>query len=160
SEPVLRLESYKCIVRCFMSDVVATASKPGLASRLARALTMDLTPLRASRDYRLVYTGQFVSNFGSAIIYVVLPSQMYALTKSTLAVGMLGAVEFAPMLLMAFIGGALADHFDRRRLVVSAELGLILCCLGLILNSLSGSPRPWILFLIAAMFAALNGIHR
>lgn len=121
---------------------------------------MDLTPLRASRDYRLVYTGQFVSNFGSAISYVVLPWQMYALTKSTLAVGMLGAVEFAPMLLMAFIGGALADHFDRRRLVVSAELGLILCCLGLILNSLSGSPRPWILFLIAAMFAALNGIHR
>src|SRR5262249_60660238 len=49
---------------------------------------------------------------------------------------------------------------DRRGVVRSEALGLILVCLGLILNSLSGSPRPWILFLIAAMFAALNGIHR
>ncbi len=50
-------------------------------------MAIDVTPLRISHDYRLLYTGQFVSAFGSAISYVVLPWQMYQLTKSTFAVG-------------------------------------------------------------------------
>jgi len=127
---------------------------------LLSALTMDLTPLRASRDYRLLFTGQFVSRFGSAISYVVLPWQMYQLTKSTFAVGMLGIAEFVPMLLMAFVGGALADYMDRRRLIIAAETGLMLCCAALVWNSLLPAPHPWILFVIAGLFAGINGIHR
>ncbi|HVG19266.1 MAG TPA: MFS transporter, partial [Blastocatellia bacterium] len=124
------------------------------------ALTIDLTPLRASRDYRLLFAGQFVSGFGSAISYVALPWQMYQLTKSSFAVGMLGIVEFIPMFLSAFVGGALADYIDRRRLIFLSEFGLTLCCGVLIVNSLMANPRAWVLFLIAALFAGLNGIHR
>jgi MFS family permease len=124
------------------------------------ALTLDLTPLKSSREYRLLFTGQFVSGFGSAISYVVLPWQMYQLTKSSFAVGMLGVVEFVPMFLMAFVGGALADYIDRRRLILLSEVGLALCCAVLVANSLLARPRVWVLFLIAALFAGLNGIHR
>ncbi|HZF38747.1 MAG TPA: MFS transporter, partial [Blastocatellia bacterium] len=85
--------------------------------RILGVMAMDLTPLRVSRAYRLLYTGQFISAFGSAISYVVLPWQVYQLTKSTFAVGMLGLAEFFPMFVMAFVGGALADYIDRRRLV-------------------------------------------
>jgi MFS family permease len=127
---------------------------------LLAALTIDIAPLRASRDYRLLYAGQFVSGFGSAISYVALPWQMYQLTHSSLAVGLLGVVEFAPMFLMAFIGGALADYIDRRRLIILAETGLALCCIALVINALLPSPRSWILFLVAGLFAALNGLHR
>ncbi|MEW6207818.1 MAG: MFS transporter [Acidobacteriota bacterium] len=127
---------------------------------LLAALTIDIAPLRASRDYRLLYAGQFVSGFGSAISYVVLPWQMYQLTHSSLSVGLLGVVEFAPMFLMAFIGGALADYIDRRRLIILAETGLALCCIALVINSLLPAPRSWILFLVAGLFAALNGVHR
>ena len=74
---------------------------------LFKALTIDLAPLRASRDYRLLYAGQFVSGFGSAISFVVLPWQMYQLTKSAFAVGMLGVAEFVPMLMMGFVGALL-----------------------------------------------------
>ncbi|MGH9760649.1 MAG: MFS transporter, partial [Blastocatellia bacterium] len=93
---------------------------------LIAALTIDHTPLKESRDYRRLYIGQFVSGFGSAINYVVLPWQTYALTKSTLAVGMLGVAEFLPMFLLAFVGGALADFIDRRRLILTAESGMLL----------------------------------
>lgn len=121
---------------------------------------MDITPLRSSRDYRLLYAGQFVSMFGSSISYVVLPLQMYQLTQSSLAVGLLGLAEFVPMFLAAFVGGALADYVDRRRLIVVAEAGLAVCCVALVANALLPSPRPWVLFVIAAAFAALNGLHR
>jgi MFS family permease len=121
---------------------------------------IDVTPLRASRDYRLLYTGQFVSGFGSAISYVVLPWQMYRLTESSFAVGMLGVVEFLPMFLLAFVGGALADYIDRRRLILLSELGLTICCIMLVANSLLAAPHVWVLFMVAALFAGLNGIHR
>lgn len=127
---------------------------------LLRAFALDLSPLKTSRDYRLLFTGQFVSQFGSSISYVVLPWQMYQLTKSNFAVGMLGVAEFVPMFIMAFVGGVLADHIDRRRLIVIAEIGLAICCGILVLNSLLPQPRVWLIFVVAAMFAALNGVHR
>src|SRR5215468_9846997 len=121
---------------------------------------MDLTPLRVSRDYRLLYTGQFVSAFGSSISYVVLPWQVYQLTKSTFAVGMLGVAEFVPMFVMAFVGGALADYIDRRRLVLLAEVMMAVLCGALVVNSLLPQPRVWALILMASLFAACNSVHR
>lgn len=123
-------------------------------------MAIDITPLKSSRDYRLLFTGQFVSYFGSAISFVVLPWQMYQLTKSVFAVGMLGVAEFIPMFTMAFVGGALADYVDRRRLILISEAGLALCCAALIINSLAAQPRAWLLFVIAALFAALSAVHR
>lgn len=127
---------------------------------LLSALAVDLTPLRVSRDFRLLYIGQFVSQFGSAMSYVVLPVQMYSLTKSTLAVGMLGLAEFVPMFVMAFVGGALADYIDRRRLILIAEAAMTVCCFVLMANALLPQPRVWVLYLMASLFAALNGLHR
>jgi MFS family permease len=141
-------------------DLPSTGSTDNKKGGLLSALTIDLTPLKVSHDYRLLFIGQFVSGFGSAISYVVLPWQMYQLTKSSFAVGMLGIVEFVPMFLAAFIGGALADYIDRRRLIFLSEFGLTICCAILVANSLLVKPQAWVLFLIAAVFAGLNGIHR
>ena len=135
----------------------------GLSARLRRlfgALTIDLTPLRASRDYRLLFTGQFVSAFGSAISYVVLPWQMYRLTHSTLQVGLLGLAEFFPMLVLSLAGGALADAVDRRKLILLAECGLAACCAMLTVNALLPEPRVWLLFVGASWFAGCNALHR
>ncbi len=124
------------------------------------AVKLDLAPLRASADFRKLYLGQFVSGFGSAISYVVLPWQMYQLTGSSLSVGLLGIAEFLPMFILAFVGGALADFVDRRRLIVITELGLAGCCALLVLNSLQAAPQVWVLFVVAALFAGLNALHR
>jgi MFS family permease len=133
---------------------------PAGRRRLMRALVIDHTPLAASRDYRLLFIGQFISGFGSAIGYVLLPWQMYRLTRSTFAVGMLGVVEFVPMLGIALVGGALADYIDRRRLALLAEVGLMAACVILALNSMLQAPHTWVLFVVAALTAALNAIHR
>jgi MFS family permease len=128
--------------------------------RIINAMTINFSPLRASRDFRLIFIGQFVSAFGSAISYVVLPWQMYQLTKSPFYVGLLGVAEFVPMFVMGFVGGALADHVNRRLLIVLTEVGLILCSLALIANSLLARPSVWALLAISAAVAALGGIQR
>jgi MFS family permease len=140
--------------------MISAQQKSNRLRRTIGALAMDLSPLRVSRDYRLLYLGQFVSAFGSAISYVILPWQMYQLTKSTLAVGMLGLAEFVPMLVMAFVGGALADYLDRRRLVLLSEVAMAILCGALAVNALSPQPRVWVLIVVASLFAACNAAHR
>ena len=131
----------------------------GTLANTLRSLLPDIGPLR-SREFRLIYIGQFVSMFGSAMTYVVLPFQMYALTRSALAVGLIGVVEFAPMLLLALVGGALADHFDRRRLIAWVETAMALCCGVLAWNASSPVPRVAVLWIMAALLAALGALHR
>src|SRR5262249_34843710 len=126
---------------------------------LMGALVIDHTPLAAPRDYRLLFIGPFVSAFGAPVGSFVLPWPMFRLTRSTFAVGMLGVVEFVPMLVIALIGGALADYIDRRRLVVLAESGMMIACVILALNATLAAPRIWVLFLVAALTAALNAMH-
>jgi MFS family permease len=134
--------------------------KDGSGPRGLSQFRIDLTPLRVSRDFRLLLTGQSVSFFGSMMTFVVLPWQMYQLTGSTFAVGLLGVAEFVPILFMAFIGGALADYVDRRRMVRLTELLLAVGSGVLIFNSLLPRPRAWLLFVCAAAFAALSGLQR
>ena len=119
----------------------------------------NLGPLRL-REFRLLYIGQFVSAFGSAMTYVVLPFQMYALTRSALAVGLIGVVEFVPMLTMALIGGALADHFDRRRLIGFVEFAMVLCCAVLAWNAALPTPHVAVLWIGAGLLAGLGALHR
>jgi MFS family permease len=120
---------------------------------------MDLRPLR-HRDYRSLYSAQFVSFLGSMVTYVALPYQMFKLTRSSLAVGMLGLAELIPLLLTAFVGGALADTVDRRRLVLMTQAALGLGSAALASIALLERPPIWALYAIAAVMSALNGLQR
>lgn len=119
----------------------------------------DLRPLRL-REFRLIYIGQFMSAFGSAMTYVVLPFQMYALTHSALAVGLIGVVEFVPMVTLALVGGALADHFDRRRLIGFVESAMALCCGVLAWNAALSTPHVVVLWIVAGLLAGLGALQR
>jgi MFS family permease len=121
---------------------------------------MDLTPLRASRDFRLAFTATGVSSLGSYITYVTIPYQVYLLTHSPLLVGLLGLCELVPLLFMAFVGGALADYVDRRRLVIFGELAFAALTGALLVNALLGHAQLWLLFLVAALSTAIDGLQR
>jgi MFS family permease len=119
---------------------------------------MDLTPLR-HRDYRLLYAAQSVSFLGTMITYVALPYQMYRLTGSTLAVGLLGLAELIPLLATAFIGGMLADAEDRRRMALVTDIGLALGSAALALLAATGTS-VWMLYIVAAWMSAIGGLQR
>lgn len=123
-------------------------------------LLPDWSLLRRNADFARLYAGQLVSGFGSAITYVVLPVEMYRLTQSPLLVGLLGVAEFVPMLLIAFIGGLLADRLDRRHLLLFTDtlMGLVLAALTF--NSMAPTPQVWPLFAGASLLAGLGAIHR
>src|SRR5688572_12445485 len=123
-------------------------------------MLLDLSPLRVSRDYRLLFFGQLVSFFGSMMTFIVVPWQMYQLTGSSAMVGYIYLAEFVPMIALAFVGGALADFFDKRRLLRLTEFGQALTSVILLVNSLLPNPRVWVLFLCVAIHAGLAAIQR
>jgi len=123
-------------------------------------MLLDLGPLRKKRDFRLLFIGQFVSVFGSMITYVAVPYQVYALTHSSLMVGLLGTVQLVPLLLFGLWGGAYADAMDRRRLLIGAELVLTLASLGLSLNAFAPHPSVTLVFTLSGLISAVNGFHR
>src|SRR2546430_9870367 len=87
--------------------------------------TIDVTPLRRHRDFRLLFIGRFVSFFGSMITVVAFPYQVYQLTHSVLLVGLLGVLEFAAILAVAFVGGALADARDKRAMGLLCRVAVV-----------------------------------
>lgn len=123
-------------------------------------MLIDITPLRISRDYRLLFFGQLISAFGSAIGFVVLPVQVYQLTGSTLLVGLLSASEFVLILFMAFVGGAYADFIDKRKMLRLTEVGHTLVAAMLMFNALLPRPLVWLLFVGAALHAGLAALQR
>jgi MFS family permease len=122
-----------------------------------RGLAMDIGPLKTSRDYRLLWIGTSVSFMGSWMTFVAIPFQVYKMTGSTLAVGLLGLCDLVPLLTLSLFGGVLADSFDRRRLLLLTESLAALVSLGLALNASLAHPHLWALyagtFSVAAMYA-------
>jgi MFS family permease len=129
-------------------------------ARAARAIAVDAGLLRRRRELRLLIVGQSISDLGSMITFVAIPVQTYQITGKSLYVGLLGVAEFVPMLTLALVGGALADTFDRRRLVMLAEVGALLVVAGLVANSLLAEPQLWVLYVAAALIAACTAIRR
>ncbi len=123
-------------------------------------MLIDISPLRVSRDYRLLFFGQLISAFGTAMSFVVLPVQVYQLTGSTLLVGLLSASEFVLILLMAFIGGAYADFIDKRKMLRLTEVGQTLVTAILVVNATLSHPQVWLLFVCAALHAGLVALQR
>src|SRR4051794_37764733 len=123
-------------------------------------MLLDLSPLKASRDYRLLFMGQLVSFFGSMMTFIVVPWQMFQLTGSSAMVGYIYLAEFVPMFGIALIGGALADYVDKRRMLRWTEVGQSAVTLVLLLNSFLWQPKISVLFLAVSLHAGLAALQR
>lgn len=125
---------------------------------LAGSHTIDVSPLREHPDYRRLWTGVTVSQLGSQMTLVAVPVQVYALTGSSFAVGMIGLVGFVPLVVFGLYGGALADSLDRRRLAMITSSGLLLSSFVLFLQALLHLDQLWLLYVVVAVQAGLFAV--
>lgn len=123
-------------------------------------LRVDVTPLRSSRDFRLLFAAGTVFYVGAMVTYVALPYQLYQLTRSNLAVGLVGAVELVPLVVFGLYGGALADRVDRRRMLVWTGAAQVLLTAALLGNSLLAAPRVWAVYVLAGLLSAAQSLQR
>jgi predicted MFS family arabinose efflux permease len=129
-------------------------------SSWTKRLAVDIRPLRTSRDFRLLWSGYAISFLGSQLSYVAVPYQVFRLTHSSLKVGLIGLAILVPLLITSFLGGALADAFDRRTLFALSESAHTVVALGLVVNALLPHPHLWALYVLSALTGAISGIGR
>ncbi len=123
-------------------------------------MRIDVTPLRTSRDFRIIFASGLVTYLGSMITYVALPFQVAELTGSFVAVGLIGLAELVPLIVFGLYGGSLADSVDRKVMVIATEVASGALVAVLLLNSLLPTTQLWVLYAVAMMLAAVDGLQR
>jgi MFS family permease len=124
---------------------------------VTRHVLLDITPLRRSRDYRALISGLGVSVLGNQLTTVAVPFQVYAITRSSLMVGLVSLTQLFPLIFGSLLGGSLVDAVDRRKLLLIVEAICACSSAGLALNADFG-PALWPLFLLPAITASQSGI--
>jgi MFS family permease len=124
-----------------------------------RRVAVDLAPLRASHDLRLLLLGEFLTGLGTQAALVALPFQVYTQTRSAFLTGLLGAVELVPMITAGLWGGAIADRMDRRKLLLWVQIGLVACASSLAAGALTGEPPVWLLYLLGGLLAGFGSVE-
>ncbi len=123
-------------------------------------LRLDTTPLRESRDFRLLFAGGTVFYLGGMVSYVAVPYQLYHQTGSNFAVGALGIVELVPLVVFGLYGGALADHADRRLMLVATGMMQVVLTAVLLGNAVLPDPQVWLIYLVGGLLAAAQALQR
>lgn len=117
-------------------------------------IAVDVSPLRELPDFRRLWLGQAISFVGGEVTFVAMPFQVFALTHSTLALGLFSLTQLVPLLTLTLVGGAVADAVDRRRLLLVTEVAEALAVGGLAVNAALPHPSIAVVFVLATVAAA------
>lgn len=131
----------------------------GRLREVGRLAVVDVAPLRLVPGFRWMYAGMLLAQSGRQLTVVAVPIQVFRLTDSTFAVGLLGLAQLVPLLLVSLVGGALVDAVDRRRVLILAEIVMVLTGLGLWWNSAVDEPKLWPLYVLTAISGGVGAIH-
>jgi MFS family permease len=122
-----------------------------------RSIAIDVSPLRAHRDFRLLWLGEIVSETGSQFTLVALYVQVYALTRSSLAVGAIGLVQLAPLIVVSVFGSPFIDRVDRRKLLLGSQVVAAAGSGLLWMGAAIGHPPLALVYSAAAVVGAVSG---
>ena len=130
-------------------DIVPEARPPGKARPLAA--------LR-HRNYRLYWTGQCISVIGTWMQSVAQSWLVLELTNSAFLLGLVGAAQFAPILLFSLLGGVIADRVPKQRLIIITQSLMMVLALVLGLLVVTGTVHYGHVVVLAALMGTLNAV--
>jgi MFS family permease len=129
-------------------------------ARFLGGISADLSPLSISVPFRSLLFGQVVSLIGTQMRYVALAWQVFQLTGSSVAVGLLGLAEVVPMLALTVHAGAMADVRDRKLMMAWGQSGGMLVSIGLFFLAVWNEAPLWSIYALTALGAAADTIDR
>jgi MFS family permease len=137
--------------------VTRPARQTGVLARL-RGAAIDLRPLQESPAFRRLIAGEAISVIGTWVTMVAVPLQVYALTRSSAAVGLVGVAGLLPLIVFGLYGGAIADAVDRRKLVLCTTLGQLALALVLVAQAVADVQSVLLLYAVVACQAGLSAV--
>lgn len=144
-----------------IADVSPVPDEPARTGRLGRQvarIAIDITPLRVSRDFRRLWLGLLVSELGYHFTVVATFVQIFELTGSTAATGLVGLFGLAAIVIGTLAGGTFIDATDRRTTLLASQLAF---CVGsglLLAGALRGEPSVWVVYGGVSIIAGVSAI--
>ncbi|MER5478042.1 MFS transporter [Streptomyces sp. NPDC002734] len=126
--------------------------------RRVRVRFLDTRPLRGSRPFRDLWIGTSASQLGGHTANVAVLAQVWDLTGSPVATGVIGLATGLPMVLFGLIGGTVADTFDRRTVVRATTAGQLLTAAGLCAQALAENRSVPVLLALVAVGASCGAL--
>ena len=124
-----------------------------------RGFLADTRPLRQPA-FRRLWIANIVTVIGAQLTVVAVPAQIYALTNSSAWVGLTGLFGLVPLIVFGLWGGALADHFDRRTLLIITTAGLIGTSALFCVLALQQHTDVWLLLIVYAVQQACFAVNQ
>jgi len=122
-------------------------------------LLADITPLKVSPPYRRLFIGNSFSVIGTQVTLMAVSLEVFDLTSSSAAVGLIGLIALVPLIVTGLYGGAIADAFDRRRVALTSSLVLWGTTILICAHAWLGLHQVWILYLLTAIHSGASGIN-
>lgn len=119
---------------------------------------MDLSPLRSSRDFRLMFWARVIALLGISLTLVGLSVQVYQLTGSSFAVAMVNAAAGVTLFAGTLVGGVMADRLERRQLLVISRGGAAVVFAVLAGNAILDVPQLWVVYVCSAVIGIVDGV--
>jgi MFS family permease len=123
-------------------------SRRGLRHQSLRSLRRTFSSF-SNRNYRLYWTGQLLSSVGTWVSRIAQAWLVLKVTNSSLALGLVGTLQFLPMTVLALFGGVLADRFPKRRVLVITQSVMALQSLTLAVLVSTGAVQIWHIYVLA-----------
>src|SRR5713226_5334205 len=112
-----------------------------------------------NRDYALLFWGQLISSAGTQMQIVAVSWQVYLLTHSAIALGLIGLVQAIPRLIFSLVGGVFADVFDRRKMLIVIEIVLALTSAVLALCTVFHVINMVIIYIVVLIAASVSSFE-
>ncbi len=120
---------------------------------------VDTTPLKESRDFRLLFSGQLISMLGNQLTVVAIPYQVYSMTHSSLQVGAISLAQLIPFLIGALSAGPVGDSVDKRRIMIWTAGASVLMSAAMAVNAGLAHPSLAVLYVVSALAAGVLGFN-
>jgi MFS family permease len=122
-------------------------------------ILVDTTPLRESRDFRLLFIGQLISTLGTQLTVVAIPYQVFRLTHSSLQVGAISLAQLVPLIIGSLAAGPIGDSVDRRKIMVWTTFAMMCTSGALAFNASLHHPSLLALYLVSSVAAGFAGFN-
>jgi MFS family permease len=123
-------------------------------------LLLDIAPLRESPQFRRLWVGSTLSAIGTSLTGFAVTLQVYNLTRSPFAVGVIGLAQLIPLLVVGAVGGPLLDTADRRKVMLVTSFGLAVTSAAFAAQAFADAGQLWLLYGLAAVQAGLGALSR
>ncbi|MGZ7495557.1 MFS transporter [Corynebacterium sp. ZY180755] len=119
----------------------------------------DTRPLKVP-EFRRLWLANIVTVIGAQLTVVAVPTQIYAITQSSAYVGLTGLFGFIPLVLFGLYGGAVADAFDKRKVLLITTIGMIASTAGFWILSVLNNQNVWLLLLNFSLQQAFFAVNQ